>query len=222
MKGIVAHCDKTNVKAEDNIKDAETHLKNVTEKEEYQSIEKTIKNNEANTKHLLKQRKLKKFNYLKYKQNSRTKETTQPTKHKAGFQKTYASVVQGANNANTNVSTTKKFSNTNVKNESQTLLNKLKTLNPNKRPQGRGKSPSRSTSKTRTRTKSKGQRNQKFEKRNTNFETVSNQQHHWRQSTKRADGLHAGRQGQKQHRNNKRIYLYPTNNGNTIGIQRAI
>ena len=149
MKGIVAHCDKTNVKAEDNIKDAETHLKNVTEKEEYQSIEKTIKNNEANTKHLLKQRKLKKFNYLKYKQNSRTKETTQPTKHKAGFQKTYASVAQGANNANTNVSTTEKFSNTNVKNESQTLLNKLKTLNPNKRPQSRGKSPSRSTSKTR-------------------------------------------------------------------------
>ena len=149
MKDIVAHCDKTIVKTEDNIKDTETHLKNITEREEYQSIEKTIKNNEANTKHLLQQRKFKKFNYLKYKQNSTTKETLQPIKHKTGFQKTYASVVQSTNKSNTNVSTTEKFINANTENESQTLLNKLKTLNPNKRLQSRGKSLSRSTSKTR-------------------------------------------------------------------------
>ena len=149
MKDIVAHCDKTIVKTEDNIKDTETHLKNITEREEYQSIEKTIKNNEANTKHLLQQRKFKKFNYLKYKQNSAKKETPQPTKHKTRFQKTYASVVQSTNNTNTNVSTTEKFSNTNAENKSQTLLNKLKILNLNKRPQSRRKSPSRSTSKTR-------------------------------------------------------------------------
>ena len=37
MKDIVAHCDKTIVKTEDNIKDTETHLKNITEREEYQS-----------------------------------------------------------------------------------------------------------------------------------------------------------------------------------------
>ena len=69
MKVIVAHCDKTIVKTEDHIRDTETHLKDVTERQEYQSIEKTIKNNEANIKHLLKQRKFKKLNYLKYKQN---------------------------------------------------------------------------------------------------------------------------------------------------------
>ena len=69
MKDIVAHCDKTIVKTEDNIKDTETHLKNITEREKYQSIEKPIKNNEANTKHLLQKRKFKKFNYLKYQQN---------------------------------------------------------------------------------------------------------------------------------------------------------
>ena len=137
LKDILAHGDKTIVKTEDNIKDTETHLRNVTKREEHQSIEKAIKNNEANTKHFLQQRKFKKFNYLKYKQNSTTKETPQPTKHKTGFQKTYASVVQSANNTNTNVSTTEKFSNTNAENESQTLLNKLKTLNPNKRPQSR-------------------------------------------------------------------------------------
>ena len=109
MKDIVAHCDKTIVKTEDNIKDTETHLKNITEREEYHSIEKTIKNNKANTKHL-QQRKFKKFNYFKFKQNLATKETPQPTKYRTRFQKTYASVVQSTNNTNTNVSTTEKFS----------------------------------------------------------------------------------------------------------------
>ena len=86
---------------------------------------------------------------MKYKQNSTTKETPQPTEHKAGFQKTYPSLVQSTNNTNTNVSTTETFSNTNAENEYQTLLNKLKTLNPNKQLQSLGKSPSRSISKTR-------------------------------------------------------------------------
>ena len=85
---------------------------------------------------------------MKYKQNSTTKETLQPIKHKTGFQKTHPSVVQSTNNTNTNVSTTEIFINANAENKSQTLLNKLKTLNPNKRPQSLGKSPSRSTSKT--------------------------------------------------------------------------
>ena len=87
MKDIVVHCDKTIVKTEDNIKDTETYLKNITEREEYQSIEKGIKNNGTNTKRLLQQRKFKKFNYLKHKLNSTIEETPQPTKHETGFQK---------------------------------------------------------------------------------------------------------------------------------------
>ena len=43
MKGILAHCGKNIVETEDNIKDTETHLKNITEREEYQSIEKPSK-----------------------------------------------------------------------------------------------------------------------------------------------------------------------------------
>ena len=43
---------------------------------------------------------------------------------------------------------------------------------------------------------------------------VSNQQHHRRQSKNRADGFRTWRPGNKQHRNNKRTNLYPTNNGN--------
>ena len=58
------------------------------------------------------------FNYFKYKQNSAVKETPQSIKHKTGFQKTYASVVQGTNNTNTNVSIAEKFINANAENES--------------------------------------------------------------------------------------------------------
>ena len=191
MKDIVAHCNKIIVKTEDKIKDAETHLKNITEMKKYQSIEKTIKDNEANTKHLLQQIKFKKFNYLKYKQNSTTKETLQPTKHKTGFQKTYASVVQGTNNTNTNVSTTNKFSNTNAEKESETLLNKLKTLNV--------------FWKT------------KYELWNSLKQTESVDT-----IQKTRSGLHSGRSGHKQHRNNECTYLYPISNGNTIGIQSGI
>ena len=71
------------------------------------------------------------------------------TKYKTGIQKTYASVVQGTNNTNTNVNITDKSNNTNAESEFQTLLNKLKTLHRNKRPQNGGKLPSGSTSKTR-------------------------------------------------------------------------
>ena len=86
---------------------------------------------------------------MKNKPNSTTLETQQPTKHKTGFQETYASVAQGTNNTNTNVSITNKSNNTNAENESHTLYSKRKTLNPNKRLQSRGKPPSRGTSKTR-------------------------------------------------------------------------
>ena len=123
MKGIVAHGDKTIVKTEDNIKNTETNLKNITVREDYQNIEKSIKNNQANTKRLLQQRKLKKFNHLKCKPNSTTLETPQPTKQKTGFQKSYASVLRGTNNTNTNVSVTDKSNNTDAENKSQTLLN---------------------------------------------------------------------------------------------------
>ena len=56
----------------------------------------------------------KKFNFLKYKPNSTTKDPPQPTKNKTRFQKSYASVVQGTNNTNTNVSITHKSNNTNA------------------------------------------------------------------------------------------------------------
>ena len=41
---------------------------------------------------------------MKYKPKLATKETPQPTKHKTGFKKLYASDIHGTNNENTNPS----------------------------------------------------------------------------------------------------------------------
>ena len=101
MKDSAAHCDKTIVKTEHNTKDTETHWKNITEREEYQSIEKKPSKTMKQTPNVsCNKDSSKKFNDLKYKPNSTTDETLKPTKHKIGFQKIYASVVQGTNNFN--------------------------------------------------------------------------------------------------------------------------
>ena len=53
-------------------------------------------------------------------------------------------------NTNTNINISQKFNNIDLENQSYTVLNKLKALNPNKQPQSLGKLPSRRrTSKTR-------------------------------------------------------------------------
>ena len=120
--------------------------------------------------------KFKKFSYLKYKPNSIT-ETPQPTKHKTGFQKTYASAVQGTNNTNINVSISHKSNNNDAENKSHILLSKLKILNLDKQLQSCGKSLSRSTSKTRQKP---SPRDKEIEnpKNKTQILTVSNQQYH--------------------------------------------
>ena len=79
-----------------NIREIETNLKNVTAKEEYFQIKKTIKTNEAKMKLFLYLCKFKKFNSLKYKPESTTEETLQPTKESTAFKKSYANIVSGA------------------------------------------------------------------------------------------------------------------------------
>ena len=172
-------------------------MKNITKRKEYQRIEKSIENNKANTKRLLQQREFKMFNCLKYKPNLTTEETPKPTKHKTGFQIKYASAVQGTNNFNTNVNITHKSNDTNADNESQTLLNKLKTLNPNKDRKAVENHHLEVLPKQET-NQVQGTKKRKSEKWNMDFQTVSNQQHHQRQCKKRADGLHTGRPGHKK------------------------
>ena len=66
-KDIASYCDKTIAQTKQDIRETGTDLKNVTAKEEYFQIEELIKTNVAKTKRSLFQRKLKKFNSLKYK-----------------------------------------------------------------------------------------------------------------------------------------------------------
>ena len=68
MKGIVTFCDKTISETAAHITSTEKGLKQNMEKAEFQKIKETISRNEEATKRVLKQRKFKKFNYLKHKQ----------------------------------------------------------------------------------------------------------------------------------------------------------
>ena len=52
------------------------YFKSVTEKEELEQIERAIKKNEESPKHLLQQKKFKKFNNLKHKPQTSHKETS--------------------------------------------------------------------------------------------------------------------------------------------------
>ena len=63
------------------IKNTECTLKSATEKEEFEQIERAIKTNEESTKHLLQQKKFKKFNALKHKEtNLKKNEKGRPTR----------------------------------------------------------------------------------------------------------------------------------------------
>ena len=67
MKGIVKFCDEKISETEAYINSIEKALKQNMEKEEFQKIKETISRNEEATKQVLKQRKFKKYNYLKHK-----------------------------------------------------------------------------------------------------------------------------------------------------------
>ena len=84
MKKDIAtyNCDKTIAYTKQNMRETETDLKNITAKEEYFQIEKTIKTNEADTKRPLHQRKFQKFYSLKHKPETTREEIVQPSRHK--------------------------------------------------------------------------------------------------------------------------------------------
>ena len=67
IKGIVKFCDKTISETATHINSTEKALKQNMEKEQFQKIKETISGNEEARKRILKQRKFKKFNYLKHK-----------------------------------------------------------------------------------------------------------------------------------------------------------
>ena len=77
MKDIVTFCDKTIGKTNKDMKNTECTLKSITEKKEFEQIERerAIKTNEESTKRLLQQKKFKKFITLTHKTQTSQKET---------------------------------------------------------------------------------------------------------------------------------------------------
>ena len=77
MKDIIQFYDKTMDATTTEISTIETSLKSNTNQEQFKMIQSEIKNNEAAARKILQQRKLKKFNTLKYKPNATTQRLTQ-------------------------------------------------------------------------------------------------------------------------------------------------
>ena len=109
------------------------------EKEEFQKIKETISRNEEATKRVLKQRKFKKFNYLKRKPDTeRNKKISQTTTIQDTLKPTYASTLKN----NTNVASRSINQNTNTTSERPTLHQKLQSF-PWKHSRSRSKSPTK-------------------------------------------------------------------------------
>ena len=114
------------------------------EKEEFQKIKETISRNEEATKRVLKQRKFKKFNYLKQRPDTeRNRKTSQTTTIQDTLKPTYASILKN----NTNVASNSMNQNTNPTGERPTLQQKLRSFT-SKHSRSRSKSPTRKVSKT--------------------------------------------------------------------------
>ena len=146
MRGIVKFCDKTISEIAAHINSTEKALKQNMEKEEFErkKMKETISRNEEATERVLKQRKFKKFNYLKHKPDTeRNQKTSQTTAIQDTLKPTYASILKN----NTNVASNSINQNTNPTGERPTLQQKLRFFTL-KHSRSRSKSPTRKASKT--------------------------------------------------------------------------
>ena len=144
IKGILKFCDKTISETAAHINSTENALKQNMENEEFQKIKERISRNEEATKRVRKQRKFKKFNYLKHKPDTeRNKKTSQITTIQGTLKPTHASILKN----NTNVSSNSINQNTNPTGKRPTLQQKLQSFT-SKHSRSRSKSPTRKASKT--------------------------------------------------------------------------
>ena len=97
MKNIVSFCDQTLTATTTEVKTTEQTLKHNMEKQEFADVEQVITQNEETTKRILKQRKFKKFNYLKHKPNHKTQVQHNQNQTERPFS-SYANAVTGNNN----------------------------------------------------------------------------------------------------------------------------
>ena len=162
MSQIVSFCDKTIEKTNIDIRSTESTLKAATEQEEFQRLEKVIRNNEESTKRLLRQKKFKKYNSLKHKPQSSQKDTSNEQERERPNRSYANALTQGIRsratsqeNKQNNIlknhqhSTSRNTSANDLSNnEKTTLEKKIQFLNPTKGKNTRSKSPTRSYSKT--------------------------------------------------------------------------
>ena len=99
MNDIVVFCNQTNANLANEIKSTENELQQLLEKDTFQEIQNTINTNQTIRDRSLKQRKLKKFNHLKYKprqtQHSGNQENFSLEEHQPNENKTsYANALR--------------------------------------------------------------------------------------------------------------------------------
>ena len=134
----------TNCETAAHIYSTQKALKQNMEKEEFQKIKATISRNEEATKRVLKQKKFKKFNYLKHRPDTeRNQKTTQTRAKQDTLKPTYASILKN----NTNVASNSINQNTNPTGERPTLQQKLRSFTL-EHSRSRSKSPTWKVSKT--------------------------------------------------------------------------
>ena len=139
MKRIVKLCDKTISETAEHINSTENALKQNMEKKSFKRSKKKISRNEEAKKRVLKEIKIKKFNYLKHEPDTvRNQKTSQTTAIQDTLKPTYASILKN----NTNVASNSINENTNPTGERPTLQQKLRSLT-SKHSRSRSKSPTR-------------------------------------------------------------------------------
>ena len=158
MKDIVQFCDKTINKTAQDIKNTESSLKRNASQSQYHAIQTEINANEDSTRTVLQQRKLKKYNNLKYKPKStnqtRVQEEQEDLPHEKNRKTLYSDILK-RNRSKTDIE--RKSSKTKITaTQHKTTIKQLEALNIKN---NKGKLPSRSNLST-NQTKEEGLKRQ--------------------------------------------------------------
>ena len=142
MKDIVKYCNDTIKETGALIHSTKASLKQNIEKEEYRKTEEVIPQNEETTKRTLKQRKFKKFNYLKYKHaNDKTLQPNETVVQQDNSKLSYTNALKQNVNYEPPTDNT-----TDWTSERPTLQQQLKSFSTKHTKRDRSRSPSREQS----------------------------------------------------------------------------
>ena len=148
MKDIVQFCAKTINKSAQDIRKTERSVKRNASQSQYHAIQTEINANEDSTRNVLQQRKLKKYNNLKYRPKStnqtRVQEEQEDLQHDKNGKTLYSDILK-RKRSKTDIERKSSKTKTSTTTEHKTTIEQLKTLNIKNK---KGKPPSRSNSST--------------------------------------------------------------------------